>query len=1026
MSIIRSLVFFSFLILTISGCEKPPDQLHASKHRDPRSSTTLQPEQLLTVNDVPAETMREHLRSTYRLKPDRRFLTAVAAIHAFLSDDKMVTVECTFKDDMWILSYNDLQVGRVSETSDYPELARVLLNWSRQLLERYPLSFTSADDSSIQAEIAEFREKYLASELIEALQMIDREWQAGKHQQELLLEATRLLILLHFQAMDLTEVGDDLAGQALALLTLCKSLTESDLNREECILAWTLDYTVHAHACAQYLTENDPFRLFITRDDTKLFDIMTGKSSTQEARYLWLNRLAMKKDIDLWKYWLEKSFPDDGASLPLIKTMTLSGHFSASTESARILPELVMLSLKRKSGLPDINEQFFGLLKGSIVGETIGEFKNLILDKAGIDDHITFDALEKELAIIEQTQTGLFFSAKAHSAWYRSYFYSAVYLSGMHYLDRLASVQAAQEYARELGNSDQGTARAFQTWYKHLAEFAGGNADPRLLLGDFNVIPSIGVPLMWRSFKELEEVVAMGDPQLLQGAQLFARNLDSRPHHRVYLARLAKWYIMDLNLAEKAFTSLCQIDVSKYQQIRPLFAFLNEDSAALRTLLSDQDLELVYKADVIDYLDKLEALSESDVKQEYRKLLEQDHVDWNLWSQYSNYLEKKGEYQTARDCINKWLHYNRDERGFPYIYARTALARMFMLEGQYEQGLEAVKPVVDSCQLGAMQRYALILAKIGRTDEAEAMFHRIYERYPSSVIILASLTQLKWHRGDNAAAASLIASHRYPLQVFDWRDEIGSRFAEVYKDKPLEQGLAAFSELLALHKFEIISTSNVCTRVYQEGNPELAFQMISLLRSRNAMQDLTLKVEAYNFRKHWTDEKEAQDWLRSVIDVKMYQPLSQVAYDRQCYELLWDFIPLKPTPGPCEECVWLSRAAAYLKTKSSNTEQLKALRDYFKNDGKSIYYQLGRFLVGLTQESDVYRYVKNDKDRCSVGYYFGLKAQSEGRYNDASDWYRISIETRRQNTPAYSWAFLQLSDWNGFNRTLAVLARDHR
>jgi hypothetical protein len=188
--------------------------------------------------------------------------------------------------------------------------------------------------------------------------------------------------------------------------------------------------------------------------------------------------------------------------------------------------------------------------------------------------------------------------------------------------------------------------------------------------------------------------------------------------------------------------------------------------------------------------------------------------------------------------------------------------------------------------------------------------------------------------------------------------------------------------------------------------------------------DLTLKVDAYIYRKHWTNEQDAMEWLREVVDRKFYQPLSQVAYDQKCYELLWDFIPVTPPPGQCEECVWLSRAAAYLSTHSSNNEHLQTMKEYFSSSKNTIYFQFGRYLLDLIQEKDLFPFVKTPKDRCLLGYYCGLKAQAEGRYYDASDWFRVSIETRRDVTSSYKWAYRQLQSWNTANRTLDILARE--
>lgn len=43
-----------------------------------------------------------------------------------------------------------------------------------------------------------------------------------------------------------------------------------------------------------------------------------------------------------------------------------------------------------------------------------------------------------------------------------------------------------------------------------------------------------------------------------------------------------------------------------------------------------------------------------------------------------------------------------------------------------------------------------------------------------------------------------------------------------------------------------------------------------------------------------------------------------------------------------------------------------------------------------------------------VAYYAGLKAQSEGRGREASDWFRIVVHLRREHEGEYGWAYAQL------------------
>ncbi|HDN27827.1 MAG TPA: hypothetical protein ENG03_12200 [Thioploca sp.] len=58
------------------------------------------------------------------------------------------------------------------------------------------------------------------------------------------------------------------------------------------------------------------------------------------------------------------------------------------------------------------------------------------------------------------------------------------------------------------------------------------------------------------------------------------------------------------------------------------------------------------------------------------------------------------------------------------------------------------------------------------------------------------------------------------------------------------------------------------------------------------------------------------------------------------------------------------------------------------------------------------------KAECEVAYYIGLQAQTEGRYFEASNWYRIAVETGLIKNGEYRWAYDQLTRWRGDNKSL--------
>jgi lipoprotein NlpI len=82
--------------------------------------------------------------------------------------------------------------------------------------------------------------------------------------------------------------------------------------------------------------------------------------------------------------------------------------------------------------------------------------------------------------------------------------------------------------------------------------------------------------------------------------------------------------------------------------------------------------------------------------------------------------------------------------------------------------------------------------------------------------------------------------------------------------------------------------------------------------------------------------------------------------------------------------------------------------------------------VGLASEEELLAQAKSTQQRCENAYYLGLRAESEGRLEDASDWYRISVESGLTNMGEYRWAHNQLYIWAGKGMSLSRLAAEIR
>ncbi len=86
------------------------------------------------------------------------------------------------------------------------------------------------------------------------------------------------------------------------------------------------------------------------------------------------------------------------------------------------------------------------------------------------------------------------------------------------------------------------------------------------------------------------------------------------------------------------------------------------------------------------------------------------------------------------------------------------------------------------------------------------------------------------------------------------------------------------------------------------------------------------------------------------------------------------------------------------------------------------HYLAGRYMLGLTDEKELIVAGATPRERLEIAYCLGLKAQLDGRYGDASDWYRVTIETRIKRAPEYRWAYNQLFRWAGSGKSLERLA----
>lgn len=957
---------------------------------------------------VPPHEMRAAYASAYRLLPDRRFLRGVAEVHHLLSGEKKEDAVAEFREGTWRISYKGHEAGSLPELPDFSHATEFLTAWTRTLSRQHPeLPNTGkpADTSEVAGEL----KRSLGPDLFSTLAWADRQWAERRRDPVVLRTTTRALTLLALQSLDRLEIADVVPARALAALAVTKALTRENVAREECLLARTMGYSAHAGKICRLLPDTEPARLYVARNDERLSLLARRTGASAESRYLALLSAADSGDAEAWAERQTEFFRDQPA-LPLLKSALAAKRFELTAQLSLDVPAAVLRELSPGA----VKSELFARLLQGVVPITITRQANL----AAQAEHLE-RALQKSGAELR----GPWLDRELWGAYYRGFFYSGIVVHGLHLLDSLSSVPDAERFAATLATSTTGISADLQRWYRHLVAAKRGGSDFRPLAEDLAILSTLGANLLARSLYEVRQLAPYVDP-VPAAIQSWALRADTRLEHRVTLAALSRTPLWDLRLAEKLGRSIVETAPALHPTEAAHYAIFVEDPQLLLRLLrlpglQDQVLKSLASASA-------ETPMAHAVAGEYVRLMKQYPNAWGIRDRYLEYLERRKDYPAARQVALDWLSTHGPENGFDYIFANVAVARLYYKQGLYKEGLPYGEKVVDSQQGSAMAWTAALLNKLGRTAEAERMFRAVVERYPDSVEGISYLAEFLWNHDRHGDAASLLRSSPHALRGSSWSFVVAKKFAEVFAARYKSKALAAFSALQSAG-VGVEGLQQLGLRASETGNHELAFEMHSRLKGFGLLQML-LPIEAYRFLRKWRGKAPAWEWLQERIPPEQRPGAIRFAYDAGEMELIWDLDPV-PAEGPEGEYSWRMRAAAatQLHLRDSRREEI---RRYFVEHAESAP-AIGRYLMGLAGEREFLAQATDPAKRCTVAYYLALRAEAEGRYEDASDWYRLAMEIGRLGGQQiggdeYRWASFRLYRWFEAGKSLSRLARSAR
>jgi len=933
----------------------------------------------------------EQIEAAFRLAPDRRCLWAVAELHCLLTGDEKTAAEAEFRSGQWKILYRGQAVGELPEFPDFSDLLRLLTNWTVRL--RAESKATPRVGGQPSREIA----AALANlQPLAALQAADRLWSREQLDASLARQTAQALALLAFLDLDVVEAVDAIPARALAALTVSENLATSPAVRERCVLAKAMHYDADAFQLAAQLPDTDPLRLYLGREDEKLAAAARRETSPPEVRYLYARRLDERHDMRGWLDWI--------------------GAQPQGTPSLR-------LSLLR-TGLEFAEFETQVPLSLLLIAATLEDLKPFSPAAGAMTPTRDEDGLQNPLARIESALAGLevkpgrpLLDRELLEAHFRSSYYSALFSMGLHYLDSLSSIEATNEFSRSLDETPAAPAGEFRKWYLHLAKAKAGRASQAELRNDLSALTSFGEPLLDRTYEEIDNSAAYGDLTLSGAGRVLAARLDTRPKHRLQMGLKTRDFCA-LSLAEKLLASAVPAQGFLNLSVQAWYASIGGDRRRVEKLLRQPELAPQERIRVLTYLKYQDGITPADMRSEYERLIAAQPENWKLSAAYVEYLQEFRDWEKAREVTQAWIDRKvTDTGGFDHIFAHTTLARLYYRQRRYSEGLEAVEPVVESWQFGALNWKALLLDRLGRKEEAMTLGQAAMERYPDNLPALVLLVELDWRNGRYQQAAARLAQWRYPLSSTSWRFTVGPVFVECFEGRDPEAVQAA-QALMAVNLARGHDLGQLAAEAAFKGNPALAFEIQSRLRGAG-LEQLDMFTSAYGYLKKSKGQAAALDWLRARVPEQARMMLSMFAHPNH-HELLWEIAPAALT-GFGADYYWLMRAASAIKPGSGQGSHVAEIRQHYGGGASSHYDLAGRYLLGLAEEKDVLSAATSPKAQCELFYFIGYKAQCKGKIRTAADWFWLSHATGLLNNGEARWAYNQLHKWKDESRSLARL-----
>lgn len=972
--------------LSSLGCLK-----QASEAQPASDGAAEWPASLLAVEPT---RLPEVVRARYRLAPDRRFLAAASEIARWGAPGEVPT-SAHFETGRWRIRSGDHELGDLAELPGFEAATELLV---RQVRRLHPRAEGAAERGAVEADGRLLARLAAAVEELDpaAILAVHAELEASVPVDRLDESTIRGLVSslawLTTLSLDATEDSDPLLATAWAWLAVERAHGIRGNEASEALLIRALGYESEAIDAAAGLTRDDPVRSYVGGDVDALGRSCASGAGSAAACFLKLALLAERGQVE---------------------------RFRAAERDLRggEIAALARVALTERVGHPD-------------VGRGVGRMRAMAAHyealacasgKRGGTDYgaVAVEALSRELEEAARSCSERYrrtrIGAAAVAAAYRGAFYSGLRREASHALDYLASGPAALELAARIADPAEGTASDLRRWLEAAGAIAGGARDVLPLVDLLESRPRLDGDLLGEAAEILARHSETTDPLRRRPMPAVFERLDSRPAHREVAARIARSNLTSVGLHQGYARSAVAAAPHLVGELAGLVAQLDEEAATLRAIVDDPAMPSYAQVVALAALAELGRADDAFVRSRYEAMAADP--DEGI-SPLLRFLEERGDVSGAHAAVMAAIERGGFRDGLAWAYLRGEAARLKLELGDTEGAWRLLRPAIHSGKEDVLLLAARVQLARSELESAVDLSSASLGRYPDRASEASSLlASARWRQGDHAVAARELAASTNGV-VAPWNRHLPEAFAETFAAAPSSETELAFEEMITAGIAPHVLAS-VAIAFGRRGELETALRLIDRLPPVAPEWTVKVRFDVYDLIREREGEKAAAAWFRAKHQRSHQDALT--LYQLRRYDALLELFPIGDEGGK-PNVVRVVQAAALLHLHEREGARWEALVRSIESDrGSEFFSRAGRYLVGRADATELLSSIPDVGHLASIGWAMGVRAASEGRFEEADGWLQVALESGQRQQPPHAWAWQIESDWIVAKRSMARL-----